>query len=200
MLQFLTQPADKYSVLEQCQMVIEGECRWIQIHKGDCDEVSLRHIAEELIPLCKETQTILTLEDNPELAKALGIHGVHLTLDCELEPEKIREELGPEAIIGCDIATVQQPIKLRNADIDYFTLSEALGLETIKTLISDVKAAGVETPIVLRGNFRIEDTREILNSGADGICTGKYIFTASDPVKYTMDFISALQHSKISDR
>ena len=46
---------------------------------ADADIAYIRDTTSEIIPLCQECSAFLTIEDNPELAKELSIHGVHLT-------------------------------------------------------------------------------------------------------------------------
>lgn len=196
MLQYLTQPADKYSIAEQCQMVIEGGCAWIQLHLPDADDTEIRELAAELIPLCKETSTILMLENRPELAKELGLHGVHLTLDSGFNAAKIREDFGPEAIIGIEVAEPSAILALKGADIDYVSLPSSLGDEKRKHIVDEANSAGNEMPVVFEGNYGPEDAGYVTSLGASGICTGSRIAQAHDPVEYTGRLIDALRNAR----
>ncbi len=196
MLQYLTQPTDKYSVAEQCQMVIEGGCAWIQLHLPDADDAAIRELATELIPLCKETSTILMLEDRPELAKELGLHGVHLTLDSGFNAAKIREDFGPEAIIGIEVTEPSAILALKGADIDYVTLPASLTDERRQQIIEEANTAGNEMPVVFVGDYQPDDAERITRLGASGVCTGYRIIQAEDPVGYTEKFIEALRNAR----
>ena len=194
MLQFITIPDAAYSIAEQCQMAIEGTCQWIQLHLPEgTDDSEVRELAAELVPLCKETATILMLENRPELAQELGLHGVHITLDSGLNAANIREQFGPEAIIGVEVTEPSSILALKGADIDYVTLPPFLSIEKRSEIVREAQKGGNEMPVVFAGDFRIEDTPETIAAGASGICTGKYIVEAHDPVKYTEDLIKALR-------
>lgn len=192
MLQFKTVSPDRYSVPEQCQMVIEGGCGWIQLHIDEMEDASTRELATELIPLCRETSTILMLENKPDLAKDLGLHGVHITLDSGLNARKIREEFGPEAIIGVEVGDASSVLFLKDADIDYCSLPENFTSAQRRRIVRDVREAGCMTPIVFAGNFAYEDIEALLSEGARGICTGKTIMEATNPVSYTERLLTKL--------
>lgn len=193
MLQYITQPETRYSIAEQCQMVIEGGCEWIQLHLPTWDDSAIRELARLLIPLCKESSTILTLENRPELAKELGVHGIHLTSDSGLKAAEIREEFGPEAIIGTDVRTAAEIIALKDSDIDYVTVSEDIPNADKKEIIEQAALAGNIMPVVARGKFLLEDVHDIFRTGISGICTGAYINEADDPVEYTALLIQKIK-------
>ena len=121
MLQFIAQTNDHYSVAETVQMAIEGGCRWIQLHLPELSDEDIKAMSGDIIDLCRESAAFLTIEDRPELAKELGLHGVHLTSASNRSATKLREELGPEAVIGVEVASAAAIMALRNADIDYVT-------------------------------------------------------------------------------
>lgn len=190
MLQYLTQTDEKYSLAEQMQMVIEGGCGWIVIserHDGDW----LRTHADEFLPLCRETGIIVTVENRPELAKELGVHGVWLT-DTEVSPMKVREELGPEAIIGVRAESPATVSALKGMDADYASVDMALGLERIAELVEQCRQGGIQTPIVGVGDVSLETLPDLLATGISGVCTGASIMDAVNPPEYTDRMISAL--------
>lgn len=90
MLQFITNPSDRYSLLEEAQMAIEGGCRWIQLRMKDATDDEVRQVALELIPLCKENDTFLIIDDRVELVNELKVSGVHLGKD-DMDPLEARE-------------------------------------------------------------------------------------------------------------
>lgn len=194
MLQYITREDSKYSIAEQCQMFIEGGGAWIQLHVPDADDSMIRELASELIPLCRETSTILMLENRPELAKELGLHGLHITLDSGLDASFIRESFGPEAIIGVEVTEASSIVALDKADIDYVTLPAFLSEEKKAGIVRLTREADCNMPIVFEGDFSLENVEKPLILGASGICTGKHIIEAHDPVEYTEKLIGLLRN------
>ena len=65
---------------EEAQMAIEGGCRWIQLSAASIGDsgLSLRDVANEIIPLCQENEAFLIIEDDVNLVEELKVHGVFL--------------------------------------------------------------------------------------------------------------------------
>lgn len=192
MLQFIAQTNDRFSVAEISQMAIEGGCRWIQLHLPDLTDDDIKEMASGIIDLCRESAAFLMLEDRPELAKDLGLHGVHLKSLTDRSAAKIREELGPEAVIGVETGDAASILALRNADIDYVTLPAQMSLDEIAALVHTVREAGIEMPVVASGDIAPEQVEAYLSAGVSGIATGMPIILSKDPVAAVEATLSAL--------
>ena len=198
MLQFRTGHSDRYTIAEEAQMAIEGGCRWIQLHMpADADIAYIRDTTSEIIPLCQECSAFLTIEDNPDLAKELSIHGVHLTKGGIPVAAATRQELGPEAIIGVEVATLAEIDSAQAADIDYVTLPPDMPLARCHKLISDSRQHGLKIPIVAAGDVTLSNLRQHLDAGFSGVAVGQDIIDASDPVERTTAFLLALERGQI---
>lgn len=191
MLQFILEPNDTYSMPELAQMAIEGGCAWVRLAPGEMDDAEIRDVAAELIPLCKENGTILTIDNHIELAKELGLHGVHLRMMGK-SPMEVRELLGPEAIIGFEAPTAMAAINLKGLDIDYVSFPAGWSIEKLAEKISASRGAGLELPIVADGNFTPEDIPAVLAAKASGVGIGSAIADSADPVAATAATLAAL--------
>ncbi len=89
MLQFITHESDKYSIAEEVQMAIEGGCRWIQLRMKDATDEEVRNVALELIPMCRETDTFLIIDDRVAVVNDLKVSGVHLGKE-DMDPMEAR--------------------------------------------------------------------------------------------------------------
>lgn len=192
MLQFILSPNDTYSMPELAQMAIEGGCQWVRLHPEDMGDDEIREVLTELIPLCKENGTILTIENHIEMAKDLGVHGVHLRKYGK-SPMEVRELLGPEAIIGVETPTAVTAIGLKGLDVDYVAFPAGWSLEKLAEKISVSRGAGLELPIVAQGDFSLEEISAVLAAKASGVAIGKPIADNPDPVEATRAYLSALQ-------
>ncbi len=198
MLQFITHPSEKYSIAEEVQMAIEGGCRWIQLRMKDASDEEVRNVALEIIPMCQETDTFLIIDDRVELVNELRVSGVHLGKE-DMDPMQAREILGPHAIIGVTANTAADIIKFKGKDVDYvglgpfrFTttkknLAPEIGLEGYTEIVKDVRAAGVELPIVAIGGITEDDVKPLMATGVNGIAMSGAIIGADDPMLYTSD-------------
>lgn len=208
MLQFITHPSPRFSIAEEVKMVIEGGCRWVQLRLKDLTDDEVRPIAEEIIPLCKETETFLVLDDRVDLANELRVHGVHLGKQ-DMPVAEARELLGPHAIIGATANTIDDILALKGIDVDYiglgpyrFTetkkrLSPVLGLDGYQSIIAAKREAAIELPVVAIGGITLEDVPGIMSTGIDGIAMSGAIITAEDPTAYTAKVLETILQSKI---
>lgn len=203
MLQFITHPSEHYSIAEEAQMAIEGGCRWIQLRIKDASDDEVRQVAMEIIPMCRETETFLIIDDRVELVNELKVSGVHLGKN-DMDPLEAREILGPHAIIGITANTAEDIIRYKGKDVDYVglgpfrhtttkkNLSPVLGIEGYASVVSQVRQAGVELPIVAIGGITIDDIDAIMATGVNGIAVSGAIINAPDPVEYTNHIMQKL--------
>lgn len=205
MLQFITNKSDRYSIAEEVQMAIEGGCRWIQLRMKDATDEEVREVAMELIPMCRETDTFLIIDDRVSVVNDLKVSGVHLGKE-DMDPIEARELLGPHAIIGVTANTAADILKYKGKDVDYvglgpfrFTttkknLAPELGLEGYRTIVKEVRDSGMEIPIVAIGGITADDIESLMSTGVNGIAVSGAIINADDPMLYTSSIMEKLLH------
>lgn len=203
MLQFITNPSDRWSIAEEVRMAIEGGCRWIQLRMKDASDEEVRRTALELIPLCRDHDTFLIIDDRVELVNELRVSGVHLGRG-DMDPMEARELLGPHAIIGVTANTAEDIIQWKGKDVDYVglgpvhttstkkNLAPVLGTDGVKEVVDTVRKAGVELPIVAIGGLTLDDVDPLKAAGINGIAVSGAIINAPDPMLYTMKIMERL--------
>ena len=203
MLQFITHKSDRFSIAEEVKMVIDGGCRWVQLRMKDVSDEEVKSVAEQIIPMCQETDTILVIDDRVELTMDLKVHGVHLGKN-DMPAVDAREYLGAGAIVGVTANTAQDIIAYKKVDVDYVglgpfkytttksNLSPIIGLDGYRDIITEVRNAGVELPIVAIGGITLEDVAELMSTGVNGVAMSGAILSAENPTEYTKRVIEAL--------
>lgn len=195
-LQFITHQTERYSYLESARMALEGGCKWIQLRMKEASAEEVETVALQLKPLCKEHEAILILDDYVELAKKLEVDGVHLGKK-DMPVDQARQILGEAFIIGGTANTFEDVIQHYRAGADYlgigpfrFTttkknLSPVLGLKGYSSIMSQMKEANIELPVVAIGGITTEDIPDILRTGVNGIAMSGSILRAENPVEET---------------
>lgn len=203
MLQFITHPSPRFSITEEVRLVLEGGCKWIQLRMKDASYDEMRATALEIIPLCKENDAIMVIDDNVRLTDELRVHGVHLGKN-DMPPRQAREELGPHAIIGVTANTAEDILAMRGIDVDYvglgpfrFTttksaLSPVIGIDGYRDIMSAIRNAGSELPVVAIGGITLDDIIPLMETGINGVAMSGAIINAPDPKEYTAKVIEAL--------
>ncbi len=196
MLQFITHPSERYSIVEEVKMVLEAGCKWIQLRMKDVSDEDVKSVAEEIIPLCKEADAILVIDDRVELAKEVEATGVHLGKK-DMPVAEARNILEGGPIIGATANTAGDIFALKGIDVDYVglgpfrhtttkkNLSPTLGLDGYRKIVKEVRDAGVVLPIVAIGGITIDDIDDIMATGVNGIAMSGAIINAENPVEYT---------------
>lgn len=203
MLQYITNTSSAMPVVEQVNAVIAGGGRWIQVRMKDASDEEIRKVVEEIMPLCLETESFLLLNDRVELAKTLNVGGVHIGKN-DMAPSKARMELGPAAVIGVTVNTIDDILALRGLDIDYVgmgpfrytdtkkNLSPILGIEGIKLLCDKMEEAEIENPRVAVGGICYDDLEALIRAGVNGVAVSGAIANSKDPAKETERMVKLL--------
>lgn len=194
MLQFITHPCEKYSIIEQVKMVLDGGCKWIQLRMPNLSIEEAKPIIEEIIPICKEFDAILIIENYVELSKDLEVTGVHISKNVNVIAE-IRNTLEGGPIIGLNINTAGDIFALKGIDVDYVSIissKEENNLSHYAKIVDEVRTVGVELPIVAVGEFPIENIEAVMNTGVNGIALSESIINAENPTEYTKAILSKL--------
>ena len=175
-LQFITHQTDRYTYFESALMALEGGCKWIQLRmkEAPCEEVEA--VALQLKPLCKEKEAILLLDDHVELAKAFIIGGTANTF----------EDVVQHYRAGADYLGIG-PFRFTTTKKN---LSPVLGLEGYAAILSQMKEANIELPVVAIGGITCEDIPAILETGVNGIALSGTILRAEDPAAETRKILN----------
>ena len=112
------------------------------------------------------------------------MHGVHLS-DKALNPVALREELGPEAVIGVTVADVGTALAMAKADIDYVQLNDDFDAERIAAFMVDLRQVNPSYPVVAAGDEYAAAIDALLALGVSGVAVGAPMYKADDPVAAT---------------
>jgi thiamine-phosphate pyrophosphorylase len=200
-LQFITHFTDTYSYYDSVRMALEGGCRWIQLRMKDASMEELEQEALRMQSLCKSYAATFIIDDHVELVKKIHADGVHLGKN-DMPVSEARKILGKDFIIGGTANTFEDVKMHHEAGADYigcgpfrFTttkknLSPVLGLEGYRSIVSQMKEAGITLPIVAIGGITFKDIPAIMETGVTGIALSGTILRAADPVAETKRIVN----------
>lgn len=195
-LQFITHFTEKYSYYDSARMALEGGCRWIQLRMKDASPEEVEQEALRVQALCRTYHATFIIDDHVELVKKIHADGVHLGKH-DMPVAEARRLLGNDFIIGGTANTFDDVKMHYEAGADYigcgpfrFTttkknLSPILGLEGYRRIVSQMKEAGINLPIVAIGGITREDIPAILQTGVTGVALSGTILRADNPTEET---------------
>lgn len=201
-LQFITHYTGRYTYFDSARMALEGGCRWIQLRMKEATEEEVEKEAIRVQDLCRQYGATFIIDDHVALAKKLHADGVHLGKK-DMPIAEARKLLGKDFIIGGTANTFEDVQMHYAAGADYigcgpfrFTttkknLSPVLGLEGYRNIVSRMKKAGINLPIVAIGGIAFEDIPAIMQTGVSGIALSGSILRADDPIAETRRIINS---------
>ncbi len=166
--------------------MLDAGARWIQLRHKGCALDDLMAEAGRVKDLCDSFDATLIINDNVEVAKKVGAHGVHLGKD-DMPPAQARALLG-DCIIGGTAHNLDEALSLIEAPVDYIglgpfritstktDLAPVLGLSGIAPIIE--RCVDEKMPVIVIGGVVAEDIPAILKLGAHGVAVSQAIYGA----------------------
>ena len=203
MIQFITHSNNRYGYVDGARLALEGGCRWVQLRMKEATEAEFMAAAAEIGRLCKEHGATFVLDDHVEWVEKTGADGVHLGKN-DMPIDEARKILGSDKIIGGTANTFEDVERLYRQGADYigcgpfrFTttkknLSPVLGLEGYQHIVDQMKAHGIDLPIVAIGGILESDIKSILATGISGIAVSGGILNAENPAEEMQRFLKHL--------
>ena len=132
------------------------------------------------------------VNDDVEAARIAGADGVHVGQD-DAACVEAREKLGPDAIVGVSVQTVEQALVAQADGADYLGVGAVFGTPT-KPDAADVGTDGLaDIPVVAIGGLNERTIPELAGTGADGAAVVSAIFAAEDIEEETRRLRAAVQ-------
>lgn len=169
-----------------CAAALRGGTVVLQ-YRDKRDDAARRHAeAAALAVLCARTHVPLIINDDIELAAAVGAAGVHLGAG-DADVASARAQLGAAAIIGVSCYdSLERARELTLAGADYLAFgaffsspTKPLARRATPGLLSVAKRLG--KPLVAIGGVTPDNARPLLDAGADFVAAISGVFASSDP-------------------
>ena len=178
---------------------VAGGATFVQLREKDAPPSGRGGAARPaLAPLCREAGVPFVVDDDVEAARIAGVDGVHVGQD-DAACVEAREKLGPDAIVGVSVQTVEQALVAQADGADYLGVGAVFGTPT-KPDAADVGTDGlaaicaaVDIPVVAIGGLNERTIPELAGTGADGAAVVSAIFAAEDIEEETRRLRAAVQ-------
>lgn len=194
MIQFISHFTEQHTYLDSIRLALEGGIKWVQLRMKDATEDEIISVGTEVRKLCDQYGATFIIDDHVELVHKLKADGVHLGKN-DMPIAEARNILGKDIIIGGTANTFEDIAAHYQATANYigcgpfrFTttkkgLSPTLGLEGYRNVMTKVKEAGINIPVVAIGGITAEDIPDIMQTGIAGIALSGAILRAENPIE-----------------
>ena len=170
------------SVVEEA---LEGGATFLQLREKTLDGGHFLEEARELQELCRKYGVPFIVNDNVDVALAMGADGIHVGQH-DMEAGDVRALLGPDKILGVSAQTVEQAVLAEQRGADYLGVgavfptgskddADDVSHETLKAICD-----AVSIPVVAIGGISQQNVRQLAGSGICGIAVISAIFAQKD--------------------
>jgi thiamine-phosphate pyrophosphorylase len=172
-------------------LAVKGGVSMVQLREKD---VSTRFFIEEAqrIKRILAPYTVpLIINDRIDVALAIGADGVHIGQE-DMPYPLARKLLGPEAIIGLSVETLEQVEAAEAFDVAYLGVSAIFATPTKTNTrnhwgidgLRKVRAMSHHSLVAI-GGINASNAAEVIQAGADSLAVVSAICSAPDPQKAT---------------
>ena len=191
-LQYISQGENEVAHLCHIQNALEARCDWIQLRMKGYDLEKLEYAAGKAKALCDRFGAKLIINDYVHIARLVGADGVHLGLN-DTSVAEARAILGTKAIIGGTANTFDDITQRVAEEVDYlglgpfrFTktksnLSPILGIEGYQQLLTRMKVAMMDLPVIAIGGIQLSDLSALAEAGIYGVALSGAINKSENP-------------------
>ncbi|MEJ8309415.1 thiamine phosphate synthase [Agrobacterium larrymoorei] len=159
--------------------------------------------AKGIVDALKGTGVPLVINDRVDVAMATGADGVHLGAD-DMAAETARRLLGPDAIIGLTVKSMDDARRVAQAPADYACIGGVFettsknnpdmpvglaGLKELRTYLRDEQPA---LPVGAIAGITLDRVPNVIAAGADGVALISALFQASDVAATAQAFRKAV--------
>lgn len=162
------------------------QIRLKDMNGGPMENSAIIQAARAIVPICHEHETLVLMNDNPNLAKEVGADGVHIGQN-DMDYFSSRELLGGDVIIGVTCHNSKGlGFEAANAGADYVAFGAFFETPTkaakyrAETEILEWWQEAVEIPSVAIGGITVDNAAQIIQAGADFIAVSSGVWSHPD--------------------
>ena len=181
---------------------VRGGVTAVQLREKDCSTRQFLEIGRSVQEACRSLGVPFIVNDRADLALVLKADGIHIGQD-DLPPRDARRLLGPDAVIGLSVETLEQALEAEAEDVDYLGVSPIFATPTKPDTRGEWDLAGLSKlrrltrrDLVAIGGINPENAGAVIEAGADGIAVVSAICAAADPERAARDLRKAVDGAR----
>lgn len=192
--------ADTDLLIKKVEAALQGGVNVLQYRNKQANHKLQTQQARELLPLCKQYNVPLIINDSVKLCLTLDADGVHLGAD-DGNLAEVRARLGADKILGSSCYNrFDLAIAAQNQGADYVAFGACFASNTKPnapvadlSLFSQARA-DLTIPTVAIGGINSQNATQVIEAGADAIAIIQAIFAADDVKLASQQFSQLFKH------
>ncbi|KAK0711173.1 Hydroxyethylthiazole kinase family-domain-containing protein [Lasiosphaeris hirsuta] len=130
-------------LVDVVEAAVKGGVGCVQLRDKTGDTAELTSIARRLHEVTRKYRVPLLINDRVDVALAVRCEGVHIGQD-DMELAVARQLLGPDAVIGVTVSTVEEALRACEGGADYLGIGTVYATATKTNTKNIIGAAGVQ--------------------------------------------------------
>ncbi len=182
------------SLAKQVREALEAGVTLLQLREKDMPFEELVALAGEIHEITMQYGVPLIINDNVDLALAVGAEGIHLGQE-DMKLGNARARLGKDKIIGISAHTVEEARRAQDNGADYigtgavFATTTKSDAHTVSlSTLSDICGA-VTIPVVAIGGITKDNILQLKRTGIAGVAVISAIFARQEIGKATKELV-----------
>ena len=184
--------------LADLAQLISASATLVQLRDKTGTTRTLIEEARALIAVLQPNGIPLLINDRVDVALASKAQGVHVGWD-DMPADEARRLLGPNAIIGLSIKTLEQAAAAPLDVLDYVAIggvyattskdntSTPIGTGGLRAIATAIRARKAGFPICAIAGITVANAADVIAAGADGVSVISALSLASDPAQAARD-------------
>jgi thiamine-phosphate pyrophosphorylase len=161
--------------VEIVEAAVRGGASMVQLREKEAPRQEIVQLGRELLAVTRRYGALLIINDHPSVAQEIGADGAHVGRE-DPPVAEARALLGPQAIIGASCyGDVTRAVAAEQDGADYVAFGTPYPSST-KTKRTDLSLeifrqvkAHVKLPVFAIGGITLDNARQVIDAGADGI-------------------------------
>lgn len=178
--------AKEKDIIDIAKTAIDAGIDILQMREKNKSPQELESLGKKLSSLCKDSDTIFIVNDDPHLAKRVEADGVHLGQE-DLKKYPLNEVcaiLGEGKIIGLSTHSLEELKKANDSDCDYMSFGPIFKTQAKDYSIGTDDIGDVlklaDKPVVFIGGINLTNIESVLERGAKNIALIRALLQAED--------------------
>ena len=192
--------ADTDLLIKKVESALAGGVNVLQYRNKQANHKLQTQQAREILPLCRQYNVPLIINDSVKLCLTLDADGVHLGAD-DGNLAEFRARLGESKILGASSYNrFNLAIAAQNQGADYVAFGACFASNTKPnapvanlSLFSEARAE-LSVPSVAIGGINLQNANQVIEAGADAIAIIQAIFAADDVKLASQQFSQLFKH------
>lgn len=180
---------------------VRGGAGAVQLREKHASSREFLELARALVSRIQPLGIPLIINDRADIALASGAAGLHVG-QSDLPPEDARRLMGPDAIIGLSVETMEELKEAEAYDIDYVGLSPIFATPTKTDThtpwgLEGLRLARRTSPLklVAIGGIHRQNAPAVVEAGAHSLAVVSEICSAENPEEATRKLLAVFEVS-----